>query len=323
MRQFFKFLALPVALPVALAFGTAQAADYPSSPVTMVVPFGAGTSTDLVSRILGDAMSQDLGQPFVMENRPGAGGSIGTVEVVKADADGYKISMGTVGTLAINVSLYDNLPYDPQADLEPIALVGYTPTLLVVDSDSPYNSLDDLIAASKSGDGLTFASAGNGTSGHLAGELLGIESGGQMLHIPFNSGAEGLTAVMSGEVDFMFYHPVAALPNIDAGTLRAIGVSGADGSPVAPTVPAIADTYPDFNLVAWWLLAAPAGTPKPVLEKLYGAVQTGLADDAVVAHFEKNGIRPGKLKFDELPGFISAEIKKWGDIANAAKAQVD
>lgn len=314
---------LSLALPLAMAAGPVLAQDYPTKPVTVVVPFAAGTSTDLVARVLGDAMADDLGQPFVYENRPGAGGSLGTVEVVNANADGYTLSMATVGTMAINPSVYESLPYDPQTDLTPIALVGYTPTLLVVNGDAEYETLDDLVAASMEGEGLTFASAGNGTSGHLAGELLGIESGGQMLHIPFNSGAEGLTAVMSGEVDFMFYHPVAALPNLEAGTLKALGVSGVDGSSVVPDVPAIAETYEDFDLVAWFVLAGPAGMDADVTEQLHNAVMDGLETDAVTEHFALSGIEKGTLALSDLPEFVQAEIAKWGAIATAAQAAVD
>jgi tripartite-type tricarboxylate transporter receptor subunit TctC len=309
---------------IGLGVGTAaQAQEFPDRPITIVVPFAAGTSTDLVARVIGEGMSEDLGQPVVIENRAGAGGSVGTAEVVRAEPDGYTLSMGTVGTLAINKSIFPDLPYDPESDVTPIAFIGYTPTLLVVNAESDYQTLDDLIAASKEGEGVTFASAGNGTSGHLAGELMKERTGGEMIHVPFRSGAEGLTAVLSGEVDFMFYHPVAALPNIEAGTMRALGVSGAAGSEVAPEVPPIAETFEDFDLVAWWLMAAPADLPAEVAQRLNEAVQSALASDAVKAHYEKSGIAFGTVAFDELDGFISEEVAKWGAIAEAANAKVD
>ena len=144
-----------------------------------------------------------------------------------------------------------------------------------------------------------------------------------MLHIPFNSGAEGLTAVMSGEVDFMFYHPVAALPNIEAGTLRALGVSGVDGSPVAPEVSAIADTYPNFDLVAWWMLTGPAGLSPELAQTLHDAVMQGLKSDAVTEHFKNSGILSGKMNMQELPAFVESELAKWGKIADASNASVD
>jgi tripartite-type tricarboxylate transporter receptor subunit TctC len=298
-------------------------AEFPERAIKMVVPFGAGTSTDLVARAIGDEMSKSLGQPVVIENRAGAGGSIGTQEVVAADPDGYTLSMGTVGTLAINKAIYPNLPYDPQADLTPLAFIGYTPTLLVVNADSPYQTLDDLIAASKGPDGVVFASAGNGTSGHLAGEKLKVATGGDMIHVPFSSGAEGLTAVLSGEVDFMFYHPVAALPNIEAGTMRALGVSGKAGSSVAPDVKPINDTVEDFDLIAWWLVAGPVNLPDDVTQKLVSALGDSLETDSVKAHFKTNGIQLGGIGYDGLPEFVASEIEEWGAIAEAAKARVE
>lgn len=303
--------------------GQAGAEGFPERPITIVVPFAAGTTTDLVARVVGQGMSENLGQPVVIENRAGAGGSVGTEQVVRADPDGYTLSMGTVGTLAINKSIFSNLPYDPEADVTPIAFIGYTPTLLVVNAESDYHTLQDLIDASKSGDGVTFASAGNGTSGHLAGELVKERSGGNMVHVPFRSGAEGLTAVLSGEVDFMFYHPVAALPNIEAGTMRALGVSGAQGSSIVPDVPPIAETYNDFDLIAWFLMAGPADMPEDIAQRLNEALRASLSSDTVVAHFEKNGIDFGSIEYADLGTFISDEVAKWGGIAEAAKASVD
>ncbi len=301
----------------------ATAQTYPDKPITMIVPFAAGTSTDTVSRLIAEQMAAELGQPVVVENRAGAGGSVGTQDVVSADADGYTIAMGTVGTLAINKSIFPELPYDPEADVTPIAFVGYTPTLLVVGADTPFQTLDDLVEAAKSEEGVTFASTGNGTSTHLAGELLKTLSDTNMIHVPFGSGAVGLAAVMSGEVDFMFNHPVSAKQNVDAGKLRALGVSGAAGSEVAPEVAPINDSYEGFDLIAWWLMHGPADMPADVAEALNGAVTTALASDAVTEHFAKSGISKGDVAFGELEGFISSEVKKWGDIATAANAQAD
>lgn len=306
----------------ALGLG-AHAQSFPDRPITIVVPFAAGTTTDLVARVVGEGMSKDLGQPVIIENRAGAGGGVGTDEVVRAKPDGYTLSMGTVGTLAINKSIFPDLPYDPETDVTPIAFIGYTPTLLVVGAESGFETLNDLVEAAKSGDGVTFASAGNGTSGHLAGELVKERSGGEMIHVPFRSGAEGLTAVLSGEVDFMFYHPVAALPNIQAGTMRALGVSAADRTKVAPDVPPIADTYEGFDLVAWFLIAGPADMPQDTAERLNKAIQASLSSPEVKSHFDTNGIEFGSVEFADLRSFISQEVQKWGSIAAAANARVD
>lgn len=316
------FIAASVIASLGVA-GTPASAEFPDRPVTMVVPFSPGTSTDTVSRLIAKVMSDDLGQPVVVENRAGAGGSVGTSEVVKAAPDGHTIAMGTVGTLAINKSIFKDLPYDPEADVTPISFVGYTPTLLVVSASSKYNTLDELVAASKKGDGITFASTGNGTSTHLAGELLKVLTGGNMVHVPFKSGAVGLAAVMSSEVDFMFNHPVSAKKNVEAGKLRALGVSGAAGSVVAPDVKPINDSYKGFDLIAWWLMHGPAGMPGDVTKKLNAAVTAALASDEVQKHFERSGITKGDVQLGGLKTFISDEVKKWGDIAAAAKAKAD
>jgi tripartite-type tricarboxylate transporter receptor subunit TctC len=312
-------------LAAAAMLGAPAWADFPTQPVRIVVPFAAGTTTDLVARQLGAGMEAVLGQPFVYENRAGAGGSVGTHEVVTARPDGYTLSMGTVGTLAINKSIFPDLPYDPEEDVTPIAMVGYTPTLLVVSAESEFETLDDLVSAAQDEgrDGVTFASAGNGTSGHLAGELVRTRSEGNMIHVPFGSGAEGLTAVMSQEVDFMFYHPVAALPYLEAGTLRALGVSGLEPSSVAPDVAPIAETFEGFDLVAWFLLAGPRDLPDDVARTLHDAARESLASDAVQEHFATNGIEFEDMEFDALPGFISEQVVVWGEIAEDAQAQLD
>ena len=222
----------------ALALGAAapaDAQDYPTKPVRLVVAFGPGTSTDIVTRLFGNALAKELGQAVVVENRPGAGGAIGTNTVAKSPPDGYMLTMGTVGTHAINVGLFPRLPYDPLKEFVPIGLIGYTPTLLVVSKALPANNVSELVALSKARpDGIAFASAGTGTSGHLAGELLKNKSGAKMLHVPYKEGGTAVTDVITGQVQFMFYHPAAVLPHVQAGTLRAIGVSSAKRSIAAP-----------------------------------------------------------------------------------------
>jgi tripartite-type tricarboxylate transporter receptor subunit TctC len=226
--------------------------------IKMIVPFGPGTTTDTVGRVVADALAKASRQSVVVDNRAGAGGSTGTDQVAKAAADGRTLVMGTVGTHAINAGLFKKLPYDPMRDFAPVAFVGYTPTLLVVAADSPAMSLKDLAALAARPEGVTFASAGNGTSGHLAGEMLAQRLGGKMIHVPYKEGAVALTSVMSRQVDFMFYHPAATMPQIKAGKLRALGASGAVRSAAAPDVPTLMEQgVKDFDLVAWFMLYAP------------------------------------------------------------------
>lgn len=302
----------------------AQPAAYPSRPIRVIVPFGAGTSTDNITRVMGDAMGRALGQSLIIENKAGGGGTIGTDAVARAPADGYTLVMGTVGTHAINKSLYRKLGYDPMRDFAPIALVGQTPTLLVVGENSPLRSLKDLTAAAGKAQGIGFASAGNGTSGHLAGELLKSRLGGTMVHVPYKEGGLAMSDVMSGQVEFMFYHPAAVLPQIKAGKLRALGASGAQRSAAAPDVPTIAEQIGgNFDLVAWFMLYAPAATPAPVLARLREAASAVLAQADVQQKLAAQGVEKASVATADLPAFGQREIAKWAELVKQSGAQVD
>jgi len=292
--------------------------------VKMVVPFGPGTTTDTVSRVVADGLGKALKQTVVVDNRAGAGGSTGTDAVAKAPADGRTIVMGTVGTHAINASLFKKLPYDPMRDFAPVAFVGYTPTLLVVAANSPVKSLKDLAQLATRPEGVTFASAGNGTSGHLAGELLAQRLGGKMIHVPYKEGAVALTSVMSGQVDFMFYHPAAVNPQIKAGKLRALGASGSVRSAAAPDVPTLMEQgVKDFDLVAWFMLYAPAATPPAALATLRDASAQALASPDVTARLREQGIEQRPMKGDEMAPFNRVELGKWAELVKRSGAQVD
>ena len=299
-------------------------ADFPARPIRMVVPFGPGTTTDIIARIFGEAMGKALGQAIVVDNKSGAGGNIGADLVAKAPADGYTIVMGTVGTHAINPGLYRHMPYDAQKDFAPIGFAGYTPTLLVVAANSPYRSLKDLQAAAAKSGGISFASAGNGTSGHLAGELLKARLGGEMVHVPYKEGGMALSDVMAGQAQFMFYHPAAVMPQVKAGKLRALGVSSAKRTAAAPDVPTITEQgYGDFDLVAWFMLYAPAATPAPVLAKLREAVVQAVNNPEVKAKLVAQGLEVPVLKPEELVAFNRTEIAKWSELVQRSGAHVD
>ena len=303
------------------AAGFAGAQD--AGTVRLVVPFGAGTTTDSVGRVLADALGKELKQTVIVDNRPGAGGSTGSAQVAKAAADGRTLVLGTVGTHAINASLFRKLPYDPQKDFAPIAFVGYTPLVLVVPANSSTKSPKDLMASAQRQEGISFASAGNGTSGHLAGELL-AKRGGKMLHVPYKEGSQALTDLISGNVDFMFYHPTAVVPHVKAGKLRALGVSSTVRSPLAPEVPTLTELgLPEFDLIAWFMLYAPAGTPAPALERLRKAAATALAGPQAQARLEAQGVEVRRMRSDELAAFNGTEIAKWTELVKRSGAQVD
>ncbi len=311
-------------ITLALSAGPALAQDFPVKPVRLVVPFAAGTTTDIVARVMAEGMARVLGQSVVVENRAGAGGGIGSDLVAKAPADGYTLLMGTVGTHAINATLYKKLAYDPQRDFAPVAFTGYTPTLLVVSGGSSLKSLKDLADQARRPDGrVSFASAGNGTSGHLAGELLKVRLGGEMTHVPYKDGALALSDVMSGQVQFMFYHPAAALPHIKSGKLRALGVSSAKRSAAAPEVAAIAESGFDFDLVAWFMVYAPSATPSPVLARLREAAALTLAAPDVAGKLKGQGLELSAMRADEMAAFGRAEVAKWAELVRRSGAQVD
>ena len=310
---------------IAGAPSVAHAQDYPAKPIHMVVAFGPGTSTDIVTRLVGNALAKELGQAVVVENRPGAGGSIGTNIVAKSAPDGYTLTMGTVGTHAINAGLFARLPYDPLKEFVPIAVVGYTPTLLVVAQSLPVRNVAELVALSKSRpDGLNFASAGTGTSGHLAGELLKNKSGAKLFHVPYKEGGMAMTDVMTGQVQFMFYHPAAVLPHIQAGTLRAIAVSSARRSAAAPEVPTMLEQGIDgFDLVAWFALYAPAGTPAAIVARLRDATDRVLGNAEMASQLQAQGVELLPLKGDQLTAFAHNEVAKWTNLVKQAGARIE
>lgn len=312
----------------AAALAAASPALFAQSPpegtMRLVVPFGAGTTTDIVSRVLGEGLGRALQQTVVVDNRAGAGGSTGSDQVAKAAPDGRTLVMGTVGTHAINASLFRKLPYDPLRDFAPVALVGFTPTLLVVAADSPGKSLADLKTLAARPEGVTFASAGNGTSGHLAGEMLAQRLGVKMTHVPYKEGAMALTAVMGRQVDLMFYHPAAVMPQVRAGKLRALGASSAQRSAAAPDVATLTEQgLADFDLVAWFMLYAPAATPPAVLANLRRAAAGVLASPEVAGKLREQGIEQRALPADQLAAFNRAEIDKWAQLVRRSGAQVD
>ncbi|MDM0114668.1 tripartite tricarboxylate transporter substrate binding protein [Variovorax sp. J22R133] len=319
-----RHLATLALLSCGLLLGGAAAQAQDRGPLKMIVPFGAGTTTDTVGRVVAEALGKNLQQPVIVDNRAGAGGSTGSDMVAKSAPDGRTLVMGTVGTHAINASLFAKLPYDPLRDFAPVAFIGYTPTLLVVAADSPIKSLKDLALAAHRPEGVTFASAGNGTSGHLAGELLAQRLGGKMIHVPYKEGSVALTGVMAAQVDFMFYHPAAVMPQVKSGKLRALGASSAVRSAAASDVPTLMEQgVADFDLVAWFMLYAPAATPPATLAKLRDASATALAQADVTTRLRDQGIESRAMRAEEMQPFNKVEIAKWAELVKRSGARVD
>ena len=300
----------------------AWAQTYPNRAVKLVVPFGAGTTTDIVARTVAVGLGQALGQPIVVENRAGGGGSIGCTQVAKAPADGYTILMGTASTHAINPSLYRNLSYDAERDFVPIGFAGYTSNLLVVPASSPLESLVDLHSAAAGSGGITFASAGSGTTGHLCAELLKMKLGGEMIHAPYKEGNQALTDLISGQVDFMFYHPAAVMPHVASGRLRVLGISSTKRSTVVPTAVPIAEQgYPDFDLVSWFMPYAPASCPPEVIARLRG--EATAAQAGANTKLSAQGIEARTMDGSVMVAFGRTELAKWSAIVKRSGATAD
>jgi tripartite-type tricarboxylate transporter receptor subunit TctC len=300
-------------------------APWPSKPITYVVPFGAGGTTDVLARLVTVKAGPALGTTFIIENKAGAGGSMGSDFTAKAAPDGYTIQGGTISSHAINASLYAKLPYDPIKNFQPITMIGSMPNILVVRADSPYKTVQDVIAAAKARPGtINYASSGNGTSQHLSGVFFEQMTGGKMVHVPYKSSAESLTALMSGQgADIVFENLAPAVPHIQAGKLRALGVTSDKRSSLMPSVPAIAEVLPGFDIVSWQAIFAPAGVPKPIVDKLAAEMIKVVHDPDTRAKLVAQGIEPGGMTPAELGAFQKSELDKWARVIKAGNIKVE
>ena len=298
---------------------------WPSKAITYVVPFGPGGTTDVLARLVTSKAGPALGTTFVIENKPGAGGSMGSDFTAKAAPDGYTIQGGTISSHAINASLYSKLPYDPIRNFQPITMIGSMPNILVVRADSPYKTVQDVIAAAKARPGtINYASSGNGTSQHLSGVFFEQMTGGKLVHVPYKSSAESLNAILSGQgADIIFENLAPAMPHIKAGKLRALGVTSEKRSSSMPEVPAIAETLPGFGIVSWQAIFAPAGVPKPIVDRLAGEMIKAINDPEIKSKLVAQGIEPGGMTPAELGAFQKAELEKWARVVKAGNIKVD
>ncbi len=314
---------LTVAAPGAIPAAGAQA--FPSKPVKLVVPFPPGGSLDNIGRLLAQKLSEEWGQQVVVENKPGAGGNIGADAVAKSPADGYTVVMGALSTHAVNPNLYRTMPYDAARDFAPISNVAITPNVLIVSSKSPVHTLKDLIAYAKANPGKTnFGSGSNGSAGHLAGELFKLESGTDVMHIPYKGGAPALQALLAGDTQFMFDNLANAMAQVKGGTVRPIAVTTAQRSRLAPDLPTMAEAgMPGFDISTWFGLLAPAGTPPEVIAKWNAAVVKALNSPDVREKMLAQGAEPSPTTPAEFAAFIAKEREKYARIVKASGAKVD
>jgi len=308
---------------VAVAVAADDPAAWPRRQVTIVVPFGAGGTTDVFGRIVAAHLQAKYNQAFVIENKPGAGGNLGAAQVAKAAPDGYTLLLGTVSTHAINPSLYKQLPYDTERDFQPVSGIASLPNLLVIRPTIPARTLPEFITYLKDNPGkLNYASSGAGTSQHLAAELFAMKTGTQVTHVPFRSSNDIMNALTGGHVDFSFDNITLALPQAQSGTLRALGVTSPQRSPAAPDVPAIAETIPGFDATSWNGIWAPAGTPKVIVDKLAADIAAIMAMPDVQKRCQELASTPTPSTPAQFTAFIAGERTKWAEVVKAVGIQI-
>ncbi|SEB25863.1 tripartite tricarboxylate transporter substrate binding protein [Variovorax sp. YR216] len=321
-----RALALLVALLALPGAAMAQtAANWPTKPVRWIVPFPPGGAMDVIARTVGDRVAQDLGQPFVIENRPGAGGNIGADYVAKQPADGYTIMITSIG-MATNKALYAKLGYDPVKDFAPVSLLAVVPNVLVVNAArSKDKSVKEVMAHARSEPGkLTYASAGNGTSIHLAGEVFSSMAGLQLLHIPYKGSGPAVTDMLGGQVDLMFDSITSARPHIQSGKLRALGVTSARRSSALPDVPTIAEAgVPGYEVSPWFGVFAPAGTPADVVAKLNRALIAAMRQPEILRKLEGVGAEPIGSTPQALAEHLNKELARWGSLIKERDIRLD
>lgn len=308
-----------------LVAGTALAQPYPAKPIRIVVGFPAGGPTDIVTRSMAPKLTESLGQPVVVENRAGAGGVIATEQVAKSPPDGYTLVMGTIGGIAVAMSLIPNRGYDTLRDLAPITQAVTVTNILVTHPSVPAKTVKDLLAIAKSKPGrLNYASSGNGTVTHLAGELFKLMGKVDITHVPYKGGAPALTALISGEVDMSYENSLIILPQVKSGKVRAIAVTGVKRSRLLPDLPTIAESgLPGYNASGWYGLFAPAATPKPVITRLHAEASKVLRMPEIVDRLSSQGAEPVGNTPDEFTAFVRAEIDKWANVVKTARMRTD
>jgi len=316
-----RWLVAAILMPACVG---SSAQIYPSKPIRMVVGFSTGGGPDIVGRLIAPKMAEILGQQVVVDNRPGAGGSIAEEIVVKAPPDGYTI-LACSNSLSINPSLYKNLPYVPLRDLAPVSLTGISAQMLVVARAIQAKSVDEVIALAKAKPGqLTYGSSGNGSGSHLSGELFKVMTGVQITHVPYKGGGQGVVALLSGDVSMMFAAAAPALPFVTSGRMRALAVTTAKRMAAAPDVPTMDEAgVKGYESFPWYGVLAPAGTPKPIIDRLNAAVVAAVQAPELKDRYAALGVEPASGTPAEFRRFTETELKKWAQVVRQGALRAD
>jgi len=317
---------LAASLLVLLAVsGTGQAQDYPNRQVKFIVPAAAGSVPDFLARILGQRLSDNWHQPVVIENVIGAGGNIGTERAARAPADGYTLLLNTIAPIAVNVSLFGKLPYDPVKDLAPVTQVANTANILAVHPTFPAKNLQELISLAKAQPGkINYPSGGNGTTQHLSGELLNTMAGIKLVHIPYKSTAQMTTDALGGQVPIIFHNAPVVLPHVRSGALRGIAVTSAKRQPYAPELPTMSEAgLPGFEVSAFFGVMVPSGVPQAIIDKLHREITAIMAIPEVHERFLAQAAEPVGNRPAEYAAFIQSEITKWARVVKEAGLKID
>jgi tripartite-type tricarboxylate transporter receptor subunit TctC len=314
-----------VALVMVSLVGQVAHAGFPERGIKIVVPFPAGGSNDVVARLLGTKLQELWGQPVVIDNRAGGGGNIGADAVVRSPADGYTLLLTAPGPLAVNQSLYAQLPFNPAQDFTPVALIASVPIVLAVNPGVKATTVAELIALAKASPGkLNFGSSGLGSTNHLAGELLKARAGIDIVHVPYRGAAPAMNDLIAGQIPMMFDNMPAIRPQVQGGTIRAIAVAGAARSPLFPELPTMAEAgVANFEASSWFGLVAPAKMPPDVTKVLIDGVTKVLKDPDMVKRLADVGAEPGTLSGDAFAAFLRTESEKWGQVVKTAGAKVE
>lgn len=319
-------LALAMALSLAAVVApAARAQRYPAKPVHLIVPFAPGGTSDILARAIGNELNQALGQPVVIDNLAGAGGSVAAERVARAAPDGYTLFMGQIGTLAVNPLIYPKLAYNPSKDFTPVAWVANVPNVLVVNPAVPAASLKELVALAKAKPGqLNYGSGGNGSAAHLATEYLKLRTGTSMVHVPYRGTAPAVVDLLAGQIQLMFTGGPAVLPMVKAGKLRALAVSSARRLDASPELPTVAESgYEGFEADQWYGVVAPAGTPRDVVLKLNAEINKALASDALKSRLQGEGALAMPSSPEAFGALIAREIARWRPVVQAGRIRPD